>query len=134
MGSIPCIEKHTVEDSEMIGFFIARRRSMSWRKSKVITRLEVLAAAARDNKQEETAKILLEIRYDMDNIWEISDIVAKAKAGKATLGGYEFGRRVDDMSETLYKELNGTEDFQDLDEDVQERYRRGVRAVLSLLE
>ena len=112
---------------------------MSWRKSKTITRLEVLAAAARDNKQEETAKILWEIRMDMDSIWEVSDVVAKARAGKATLGGYEFDRRVDDMAEALYKELHGASvvtipDYPDLDEDMRDVYRNAVRSVLSMLE
>lgn len=108
---------------------------MSRKKARSITRLEVLSAAARDNKQEATATILDEIRRDLENIWEIPDIVAKAKAGKAWIGEYEFNRKVEDLAEVAYTELAlGCELFEDLPEEEQQLYCDFILKILSMLE
>ena len=111
---------------------------MNWRKARIITRLEVLSATMRDDGRNETARLLKEARNDMDNIWDISDIVTKAQAGKGLIGNYEFNRKVDEMAKALYEkmgmEAHDGEDFFDLANDVQEEYRETVREILSMLK
>lgn len=107
---------------------------MGRKKSQINQKLSILSAVMLDEGKRETSRIIEEIRRDLDGIWEISDIIAKAKEGKALLGCYEFDRKIGELAEMLYIKLYDDEKFDDLSEDEQEVYRQIVRDLLSALE